>query len=474
MNILLVNLPWQNKQRWGIRAGSRWPFTTPKAEGQDIPPYLPFPFYLAYASALLKKKGFSAQVLDAVALGWGESRFFGFLNSRQFNVFVIETSTPSFNNDLDYAEKIKSIFPYASIIFTGPHSSVFAEDILRQNSFVDFIIKGEYEYSLLNLLKSWQNPETWPGISGLVFRSRSGIVNGPLNQGAADINALPWPDRESLPILNYQDRFCGLKHPCLQIWASRGCPFRCVFCLWPKVMYGQGPYRLRNPEDIIAEIKWCLARWNFKSVYFDDDTFNINRPHVEAIAKGFIANKIGIPWACMCRADFMDRGLLELLKKSGLYAVKYGIESADSKILEFSRKNLDLAKAEKTVKLTKKLGIKVHLTFTFGLWGETRQSIKRTIKFAFGLKPDSLQFSIVTPFPGTEYFDFLSRKGLISSYNWDDYDGYKSPVFHTNSLTEEDLVSALDRAAGLWKKYYIRRRQISQAKQKIKKILGMN
>ena len=88
MKILLVNLPWQDSQRWGIRAGSRWPFTTPKVQGQTIPPYLPFPFYLAYASALLKKEGFFAEVLDAVALGWEESDFFRFLAGKNYDVFA--------------------------------------------------------------------------------------------------------------------------------------------------------------------------------------------------------------------------------------------------------------------------------------------------------------------------------------------------------------------------------------------------
>jgi radical SAM superfamily enzyme YgiQ (UPF0313 family) len=104
--------------------------------------------------------------------------------------------------------------------------------------------------------------------------------------------------------------------------------------------------------------------------------------------------------------------------------------------------------------MTKELGILFHLTFTFGLPGETKQTIKRTIDFAMEMDPDSLQFSIVTPFPGSRYFEQLDQKGFLLSKNWEEYDGYNRAVIRTESLSREDLEGALKMANQRWKRHH--------------------
>jgi radical SAM superfamily enzyme YgiQ (UPF0313 family) len=125
--------------------------------------------------------------------------------------------------------------------------------------------------------------------------------------------------------------------------------------------------------------------------------------------------------------------------QAGLYAIKYGMESADQNLLNFCKKNMDLDKAYRIIKVTKKLGIKVHLTFCLGLPGETRQTIQKTISFIQEVQPDSLQFSFATPFPGTEYFAYLEQKGWILSKDWSDYDGKYKCIINTQELSGADL-----------------------------------
>jgi glycosyltransferase involved in cell wall biosynthesis len=215
-------------------------------------------------------------------------------------------------------------------------------------------------------------------------------------------------------------------------------------------MYGGHEYRTRNPVDVVDEIECCQKEYGFKSFYFDDDTFNLGKPRIIALCREIKKRNLRIPWAAMCRADTVDEEMLREMKESGLIAVKYGIESASQEIVKASGKQLDLDKAEKAIELTRKLGIRFHLTFTFGLPGETHETIKRTIHYAIEKSPDCLQFSLATPFPGTEYYRALEESGGIAVESWDDYDGSGKSVIRTEQLSREELEEWLRKAYSMW------------------------
>ena len=189
---------------------------------------------------------------------------------------------------------------------------------------------------------------------------------------------------------------------------------------------------------------YLISRFNFKAVYFDDDIFNIDKKHVLNICKEIKTRNIKIPWAVTARADLMDRELLTIMADAGLCAIKYGVESADQDILNFCKKNMDLDTAGQMIKFSKELGVKVHLTFCLGLPGETRQTIQKTIEFINYIKPDSLQFSFATPFPGTEYFQYAKNRELLLSNDWSDYDGNCKCIIKTQELTGDELEEAKD------------------------------
>jgi anaerobic magnesium-protoporphyrin IX monomethyl ester cyclase len=138
------------------------------------------------------------------------------------------------------------------------------------------------------------------------------------------------------------------------------------------------------------------------------------------------------------------------MRNAGLSAIKYGVESSDLKILEASKKKLDLKKLENTINITRSLGIKYHLTFSIGLPGETWDSVRRTIDYAFFLNPDSLQFSIVTPFPGTEYYNIARERGFLETEDWSMFNGAGQAVIRTESMSAKDLEDALCHAQESW------------------------
>lgn len=422
MRIILLNLPWRQDNRWGVRAGSRWPFTSEPEEGNYIK-YIPFPFFLAYAASLLKSKNNDLKLIDAIAQGLDEQKVIDEVSAYQPELVVIETSTPSFDNDIELARRIKIGIPKSSIILCGTQATTCAKDILSRYNFIDYVLMGEYEYTLLELVNSLSGQENLKSILGLAFRNNQvTVVNRP-RPTIKNLDQLPWPLREEASIYKYNDGFAGLPVPNVQMYSSRGCPFHCIFCLWPQVLYGEHKYRKRNPVNVVEEMAWLINKFNFKAVYFDDDVFNIDKGHVIGICKEMVRKGIKVPWAVMARADLMSEEILTMMSDAGLYAVKYGVESANSKVLRLCKKNLNIAKAEKMIRYTKGLGVKVHLTFCLGLPGETRQSIQDTVDFISGIRPDSLQFSLATPFPGTDYYKYLKKNGICLSGKLADYDG---------------------------------------------------
>jgi len=434
--ILLLNAPWSAGARTGVRAGSRWPFTLEPISGAG---YLPFPFFLAYATALLKENGHGAMLLDALAEGIDRDALYERIRSQAFSLIVIETSTPSFANDLEIAVEIHRRLPQARIAFCGPHASVFATQILQEHDFVSFVLQGEYEFTLLELASALEKGDSLSAIAGLAFREEGTIRRNSRRNTIQDLDILPWPERQDVPIYRYNDGFAGMPVPNVQMWSSRGCPYRCLYCLWPQTMYAEHRHRKRQPAKVIDEMEYLLKKYAFKAVYFDDDIFNADRKHVIGICNQIKKRGIEVAWAAMARAELMDEGLLRLMRSSGLYAVKYGIESANKHVLSRCRKGANLKKARRMVKVSKDLGIKVHLTFCLGLPGESIESVEETAAFCREVKPDSLQCSLAVPFPGTEFFNLMRSAKQIVSERWDDYDGNRCCVHKTEKLEPGQL-----------------------------------
>jgi radical SAM superfamily enzyme YgiQ (UPF0313 family) len=438
MRIILANPPWNENGRFGVRAGSRWPFTS-QPEGDGYISYIPFPFFLAYTTSLLKKENKEVRLIDAIAEKIDEQKLIEEIKSYNPELVVIETSTPSFKNDLRIIQNIHLNLPDCQIAICGPHPSVFPDQILREYNFINYILIGEYEYTLLDLVNHLENNLGLQSILGLAYWEDGKIrINNPRST-IDNLDNLPWPEREDVPVYKYNDGFAGLPQPNVQIWTSRGCPFQCIYCLWPQTMYREHRYRKRNPIDVVGEMEYLIKKFNFKAVYFDDDVFNIDRDHVLDICEEIKKRQIKIPWAVMARADLMDEDLLENMAGAGLYAIKYGIESANQNILNFCRKNMNLDKTRQMTIFTKKLGIKIHLTFCLGLPGETKETIQETVKFIQDIQPDSLQFSFAIPFPGAEYFKHAKENDWLLSEDWSDYDGNYKCIIRTQELRSKDL-----------------------------------
>lgn len=437
--ILLLNPTWRDEDRYGVRAGSRWPHTNKLRQDAKIPSYIPFPFFLAQCLAVLRQDGIAGHIIDAIAEGYNSDECLYEAFGYNPNLIVIETSTPSFYIDLDWAKKLKQKLPNVKICFVGPHVAFEGQKILELNSCLDFAVYGEYEIAVLELSRAVKNSSSLQNIKGLIYRQNGEVAqNG--RTDVVDFFALPSPDRYATPFYNYNDRpIKELPYPSMQILLSRGCPYKCTFCLWPQVMFNKN-YQLRDLNKAIEELKIGIENFGIKSFYVDDDTFNINKNHLNSFAKMLKENSINLPWMAMARADtVVDRETLIALKESGLIAIKFGIESVDETVLDEMKKDLDISKCEQTIGFCKSINLGVHLTFSIGYLSDTPERILKSFKWLIEQNPDSMQLSLVTPFPATKMYEVAKNAGHDMEKDYTKYDGARYTVV-SSSISKDDLI----------------------------------
>ena len=446
MKVFMGNPPWSAEGMYGVRAGSRWPhFENAHHE------YMPFPFFLAYSAAVLEQHDHEVLLVDAIAEKLSDEEYYQRISNFSPDVVLHEVSTPSVQTDERHWRKVREILgPDVKIALSGIHRLMQDPKWLNETPEVDFVFVGEYEYIFRETLDRLEAGKPLDGIDGLIHR-KDGVPtwNGkrPLIKNIDDV---PWPARHFLPMYDYRDEPGSIPRPSVQLWASRGCPYRCSFCAWPQIMYGGFKYRTRNVVDVIDETEWLVREWGFKSVYYDDDTFNIGKKRMLQFCREFNDRQIKVPWAIMARIDGMDSEVLEAMAGSGLHALKYGVESADQGIVDKCGKRLDVSKVRRVVNMTHSLGIKTHLTFMFGLPGETPESAKRTIDLALELMPESLQFTVATPFPGSKLYDQLLAEGKLRTTDYSQYDGFHTAVVSTDELDSKELEQILADANQRW------------------------
>ncbi len=418
-------------EKYFIRAGSRWPHSGVKRKG-TLPHYLPFPFYLAYAAALLRNEGAQVIVADCVALDMHEPQFLELVAKEKPDLLFFETTTPTIVYDCALTQKIKQHSRSTLVVLGGAHATVFAKELLATEPSIDYIVRHEYELSLLNLRRCLEAKADPVKVKGISYRS-AGIVTQTENAPLVSLGLLPPPARDLFPApwaanpAVYWDGFCQ-KHPAIQMHASRGCPYRCNFCLWNQVMFHNGQYRVFVPSRIVDEMQDAVTRYGAKEIYFDDDDFTINQKHVAEFCQELLARKLNVSWSCMGDAINLTEDTVKLMAQSGCIGIKFGVESGSPRMLASLGKPVNLEKVKQVIEWCARYRIKTHATFSLGLYGDDMESIKETLTFMHSMDSDTIQVSICTPFPGTKFFELAKQDGCLKTQVWEKYDGKASDV----------------------------------------------
>ncbi|RMD80076.1 MAG: radical SAM protein, partial [Lentisphaerae bacterium] len=408
--------------------------------------------------------------IDAVAEGLRHDAIKERLLEFTPQYLILELTIPSLKQDKSFCRWCRETLPSTQILAGGaiPHSIIRP---LLDEGLVDYWIRGEYDQALVALVDCLVQGHDGHAVAGVVTRDWDSGSRGYVQH----VDSLARPPYECLPMENYRDSVCGLPHPMLQTWFSRGCPFTCSFCVWPQLFYGSRRYRCRDVETGVREIAELVERYNLLSFYIDDDTANIGKRRLFLLAEKLQEYGLSkLPWAMMARADCMHEDVLEALKESGLYSIKYGVESIDPQLANACDKGTRMDRLYRTIEQTRELGIKMHLTFTLGIPGETRDTMFRTLEFALNTAPETAQFSICTPFPGTRFFDECERNGWLRHHNWEDYLGDSRAVIDTPWLPAEVLEETYAEICRCWREFVTNRLEMRREKliQRLRHLLG--
>jgi radical SAM superfamily enzyme YgiQ (UPF0313 family) len=430
MKILFSNPPWWPRPGFcGVRAGSRWPHTYQSAGNAPgvyrFGEYLPFPHFMAYAASYCRREFPGAEVVfrDSIALRESDADYFLFLQDQCFDFVVIETSTPSFRDDIDFLSDLDDGIETKIIICGAGH----AGRVLINDS-VCAVVRGEYEKGVCR-----------------VIRGERGVIEHDLLT-LAEMNAAPIPDFPAETWDHYCDHQpAGQLFPHLQIWTSRGCPYKCIFCVWPATMTNHDPdgtgvrkVRQYGPEYVDAYLREMTALHPFKSIYIDDDTFNLGDRHTLAMCT--VLGRIGLPWSAMCRADTISPYVWAEMKKAGCFGVKIGFESGSQQVIDtIVNKRLNLEEAAVTIARLRELGMTTHGTFTVGLPGETASQRDETMRYIhrlYALGMTTHQISGTAEIEGTPLATLRDR-GHLGAYSGATLDGYTTGADGAQKLRNE-------------------------------------
>jgi anaerobic magnesium-protoporphyrin IX monomethyl ester cyclase len=434
----------------------------------QTPKYPQQPLGLAMLAAVLEEKKYSVKIVDLTAMGLSENDVPQIILSEKPELVGLTAMTSTVNSAINVARKVKETNSKILIVLGGAHASILPEETLQRNPEIDIIIRGEGEQTILEVVESFERKMSDLGnILGITYRTEAGVKSNPLRPPIADLDALPFPAFHLLPKGKYHlhPPFCK-RSPAMPIMISRGCPYSCIFC--SKSVFGK-KYRNNSPVYVVNQIRFLIEKFGVKEIKFYDDVFTLDRNWVMAICAELKNQGIVVPWTCETRVNLVDSELLMTMKAAGCYMIAYGVESGDQEILNVLGKNVTLDQIAIAFDLTHKAGIGTVAYFMFGAPKETPETIKRTIEFAKKINPDFVQFSIATPYPGTELNRLVVENGCLpeswDSYVYADLRSVDSFFFELTTMSQQELQEWNRKA---YTSFYLRRGYVWKRLKKLK------
>jgi len=417
-----------------------------------------FPIWLAYATGVLEKAGFQVQLIDSPARGYSPDETISLVKGFNPHLVVVDTTTPSIHSDLATSGAIKSTLPEAHLCLVGTHASVLPEEVLSECPSADSVARKEYDYTLQELAQNLAGGVGVDGVAGISFRREEKIIHNPDRKMIDDLDALPLVAevyRRHLVVEDYF--FAAARYPMSMMITGRGCPHRCIFCLYPQTFHGRR-YRLRSAENVAEEFAYTAKELpQVREVVIEDDTFSANRERMRSIARLLIDAGNRLPWSANVRVN-LDFETMVLLRACGCRLLIVGYEAGDSQILRNMHKGITLEQMEEFARSARRAGLLVHGCFMAGNPGEDRRTLSATLRLALKLSPDTAQFFPVMAYPGTEAYRWAEERGYLLADDfaqWCTPQGLHSTIIRTEHLTPDELVRFCDYARRI---YYLRPR----------------
>lgn len=406
------------------------------------------PVDLMYIAAMLEREGVECRILDCPVEGKTWQDFETCLAEFAPGALFICITTPTLSEDLLAASIAKRLSKDILTVAKGPHFHFRDESTLAKHPDLDMVIRGEYEQTAADLARECDLEM----IPGLTFRSEHGFCRTEERPFVANLDDLPFPSRHL--VCNDLYRRPDLDVPQTTIVVSRGCPFKCVFCL-SRVVAGTKP-RTRSPENIIGEIRICVEQFGIKDFLFRSDTFTARRSWIMEFCQALRDSGLGIRWSCNSRVDTIDSEMLSAMKSAGCWLIAFGLESGSQEILNLIHKGITTDQIRAALRDCRRADIRSSVYFLLGLPWETEKTFQETVRFSCEISPDFIEFFYIYPFEGTELYDVCIQEGLLNPEELPE-SAYSRPAFATRHFTLEQLAQQRHKAL---KAFYLRPKYI--------------
>ncbi len=412
------------------------------------PTYI-YPMVPSYAATLLKGNGYEVIWDDAIAEGLNYAQWIDRIQKEKPDVIAMETKTPVVKRHWQIINELKTHNSKLITVLMGDHVTALPEESM-QNSPVDFVLTGgDYDFLLLNLCNCLKNLRTQHSElrteleSGIWYREAGEIKKTGQYELTHDLDSLPYIDRELTKWWLYSEKNGNYKYlPGTYTMTARDCCWgRCSFCSWTTIYPGAN-YRVRFPGKVLDEVGILIDKYGVKEIMDDSGTFPVGEwlwTFCEGMVKRGYNKRVRID--CNMRFGILKDKDYEMMANAGFRFILFGLESANQKTLDRINKNLEVEQIIEGVKLAKKAGLDPHITVMVGYPWETKEDALKTIGLAKYLFKrgyvDTLQATIVIPYPGTPLYEECKRNGWLLTEDWERYDMRETVM--ASQMSNEDV-----------------------------------
>ena len=395
---------------------------------------------LATIAAVALERGHKVEILDMSWRPYDYELIRKLILKIKPDIVGITGTTPLMNQLRDISVLVKDISKNILVVGGGPHPSALPEETI-QETMLDAVLVGEADYTFADLCDGIPLSD----IKGIFYREDEEIFSTGTRPLIANLDELPMPAWHLYNIKDYHkiSRLLSKRRPMTTAEFSRGCVYRCDFCA-SKISLGLG-YRKKSPERCVEEVKH-LSALGFKEFMLADDIFTSDQKWAKKVCDTISDSGVDMVWTCTngIRVESADDDLFKSLRKSGCYRVSFGFESGNDDVLKAFGKGgrATVEQARKAVLMARKAGIDSNGYFMVGLSADTEKTMQETIDFARTIPVDMIKASICIAFPGTKMFNDYVDKGLIRSFDWDEYMIYTAKDLFAHENLSFDVIQS--------------------------------
>ncbi|UCN00478.1 B12-binding domain-containing radical SAM protein [Sulfurimonas sp. SWIR-19] len=426
--------------------------------GKDLTAIEP-PFQIASYASYLRSEGFSVAIIDANAENitpQETAQKVKELNPLLSAVIVYGNQPSASTQNMSITGKIVTALKQltdATVALGGLHASALPQRTLQEED-ADFIIEGEEQIPLKELLEYLKGTLELSQVSGVWYKKDNTIRNNPKPPLIKNLDKyLPIAAWDLLPMGKYRAHnwhcFDDIKNrmPYGAVYTSLGCPYRCTFCCI-NAPFGGSSIRYRSPELVVQELELLSKQYGIKNIKIIDEMFVLDERHYMKIVDLIIEKDLELNIWAYARVDTVHENTLNKMKKAGFHWLALGIESANAEVRDGASKKMRVNDIQTIVRKIQDAGIRVIGNYIFGLPDDTIESMQETLDMAKELNCEFANFYCAMAYPGSELYNIALKEGLELPKEWTGYSqhSYDIQPLPSKSVSAKDIVAFRDQA----------------------------